>query len=618
MQKILLIDTNQTFTSDIERNLIINEYDDIDIITRNNIDEALMQIYSINPDRIVLPGSIVMAANWLDYGISICSYARNNNEIIMSDNACIPCYGIINKSTDLINMIRSNNVINITNGNNKTIQEESDVTSILTSQDNPIETSAAMNDNSNFQQNYYENQNQQDYNQTYYQQQYAYDPNNPYYAYNQYYQQYPNGYYGQEYNQNYNQYYANEQQTQQEQPALQVQNLQQQSSMQQYEQVDEEDAISAKINNLSNNTSNIAKENDTNFHQVTHPENILKAEENITPKTESNNISISQIKSSASNRLTEAVNSVNEDYINSQVNKDLGLEPQKTKCITVYSAKGGVGKTTISCELATFLALTSHGRRNFKVCIADFNIDFGDVLNTLSFNPKGANMTTWAADIRDRINSGENPDDINYPFARIQTWLQHNDKDNLYALLAPLTNADSTEISELEIQVMLRNLLDNCGFDFVICDTGNNTRDSSFIALEMADEILLVLTQNVNTANCNNSFLTTANRIGFDMNKFKLIINKVKPAKLIGITTEELESVFINPNTGKPFECLAKIKDSNDVASSGNLGEPLVYNSSHEFTKTIGEIVYKLLGKQSVLQKSEKKGFFDGIFKKKK
>ncbi|MFR3808696.1 MAG: hypothetical protein ACLTX3_07030 [Lachnospiraceae bacterium] len=44
------------------------------------------------------------------------------------------------------------------------------------------------------------------------------------------------------------------------------------------------------------------------------------------------------------------------------------------------------------------------------------------------------------------------------------------------------------DISEEELKVMMHNLIYNGGFDFVICDTGNNTRDSSYMALMEADQ----------------------------------------------------------------------------------------------------------------------------------
>lgn len=299
------------------------------------------------------------------------------------------------------------------------------------------------------------------------------------------------------------------------------------------------------------------------------------------------------------------------------VEEAIGNIRHPAKVITVYSAKGGVGKTTIAAELATFLALTNHGRGRFKVCIVDFNIDFGDVLNTLSFDPEKSCMTYWAADIQSRLEMGQDPASIQYTAQQISVFLQKNEKDGLYALLAPLTNEDSMDITSTQITIMLDNLIRFGDFDFVICDTGNNTRDSSIISIERANEVLLVMTQDVNTANCNNSFLSTIHKVGFDMNKFRLVINKVRPAKEVAISAEELVEAFVNPFTGKNYPCLAKIDDDNNVKQANNLGEPLVYQSSHSFTKKIALIAKEVIGDTFVLSQPEKKGFFQR-FKKKK
>src|SRR5204863_5522508 len=54
-----------------------------------------------------------------------------------------------------------------------------------------------------------------------------------------------------------------------------------------------------------------------------------------------------------------------------------------SKVIAVFSPKGGVGKTTISVNLA--LALTEKGAR--RVCLVDLDLAFGDVAITMQLFP---------------------------------------------------------------------------------------------------------------------------------------------------------------------------------------------------------------------------------------
>lgn len=301
------------------------------------------------------------------------------------------------------------------------------------------------------------------------------------------------------------------------------------------------------------------------------------------------------------------------------------------KVITVYAAKGGVGKTTIASQLAVCLALTSNGRRKFKVCLVDFNIDFGDVATTLNLSPKGVNMTHWSSDIQEQlrakikaaypgesdefcdgilenVNAQNDParfaDSINYDTADIQnTWLQQMPGTGLHVLVAPVVHEDSMNIEVSDLQIMLRNLVRNGGFDFVVCDTGNNTRSSSIIALQMADYTLLVATQDVTTVNCNDSFINTMKRLapmglGFDLARIRLVVNNILPSQSTGLTIKEIEDNF-------SFPCIARIKRSEDVIKANNLGKPIVYNEKHAFTKEVQNIVRYVTGVSAPVIDSE-------------
>lgn len=385
----------------------------------------------------------------------------------------------------------------------------------------------------------------------------------------------------------------------------------------------------------SNTSSNISTNNSENINNNFKNTTAVSRETNTTVNTsqsiESNNVydesyrSNSQIDSTKSNDR-EIMNrgvSTFKERINQQRQKQIAEEtesflktkyeetnkPKKAKVVTVYAAKGGVGKTTISTELSAYLSMTSVGRKdNLKVCIVDYNIDFGDVLPTLNFSPDGPIMTEWAQEIKERINDGENASDIVYSQNEIEQRLQkHSSFVNLYSLVAPLSHPDSMYIGETELSVMLSNIVNNGGFDFVVCDTGNNTRDSSMTALDIADYILLVATQDITTVNCNLSFLSTIEKVEPKMlDKMYLILNNIMPFKYTQIAVDELEKEF-------NFKCLARIKHSADVVKANNCSQPIVLYSNHEFTRELSNVVRFLVGEPPTIAK--KKSIFD-IFRR--
>lgn len=305
-----------------------------------------------------------------------------------------------------------------------------------------------------------------------------------------------------------------------------------------------------------------------------------------------------------------------DDYIGQELKKDIVGDHGRTKIITVYSAKGGVGKTKVSTELAVLLSLVEAGSRRFRVCEVDCNIDFGDVRSTLNMEAKGPNMAFWADEIRDKIKNDQMaPEDITYTKEEIEGWLRHDPGSGLYVLAAPLTNEDSFIVNETAMRVMFMNLIKYGDFDYIVCDTGNNTRDTSMVALELADDILLLMTQDINTANCNKSFLKMMKDVDFDVSKVKLVVNKIKPLKTTKISVEDIENYFDN------YKCIARIKYSPDVEISTNEGKPLAYDPDNEFTKQIRAIVSYVIGdtavEDAVPAKSDKH-MFGFLFKKKK
>lgn len=590
MSKILLIDQTYTFTADVESRMILNDIMDIDLMTLNNVEDVFKVIENNHPDKVIINASILEFYPDWNLSVPVISYARNMEDLSLSAMKKIPCYGVVNSAEELLMAIQNDSIIQI---------KETSVTQ------EPVRQEPLKQERERIQTKKEEGK-------------------SPTLS----------------------------------QPLIDPDDWE--SDFEIPETVHSGNTIQKNIPSEQSGNKRMEHYASTVYEESNPEEDSTKIEYKPKPNhsVQDSTVRVSPIREYPSRESVTAVSRNNQKSIDESdeydfraklvkareeerqqkmkeaeqkaaknaVSRDMGEQSQKAKVITVYSAKGGVGKTTLACELAVYLALTDHGRGKYKVCIADFNIDFGDVMATLMYDPQKFCMTMWADEIRERLSklpvnkngkhSKEQLNSIQYSSTEIMHWLQKNEENGLYALLAPTSNEDSMDISGEELDIMMQNLINNGGFDFVICDTGNNTRDSSYMPLLKSDEVFLVVTQNFNTVNCNHSVLNMLHKVHFDMNKVSLVINKVKPKKSVGIGTEEVEDALINPLTDKPYPCIAKIKDSNDIKQANNSGEPLVYNPSHEFTKSIGKIASKIIGNHFVLEQPKKKGFFAKMFKK--
>lgn len=281
-------------------------------------------------------------------------------------------------------------------------------------------------------------------------------------------------------------------------------------------------------------------------------------------------------------------------------------QEKKTRVISVYSAKGGVGKSTLSANLALYLSMMDHGRGKYKVCLVDYNIESGDVRTILGFKgEKLVDMGIWAEEINQQLHYHANPDDIVFSKDQIHRYLEHyHNKTGLYVLLAPELHENAQYIEANEIKVMLDNIVHNGDFDFVICDTADNTSDSSYYALQASDMVYLVCTQDVTTAKRNKSVMLSLKHAGMNMDKFRIILNNVTSRKKSGVSVLEIEKYF------EGYECIGRIHENPGVLHANNYASPLVLKPKNKFTEDMREVVLYTLKNNETSKEKKKKRLF--------
>lgn len=216
------------------------------------------------------------------------------------------------------------------------------------------------------------------------------------------------------------------------------------------------------------------------------------------------------------------------------------------KQITVFSPKGGVGKTTLAVNLA--VALTDKGAK--AVCIVDLDLAFGDVAITLQIFP-----ARTMADVV-HLESG-------LDFASLEPLLTHY-RGVLSALVAPVQPDAKDTISASLVGRVLDLLKSH--FDFVVVDTPPAFDEYALQAFDATDEMVLVTTLDVPTLKNVKVAVETLDLLNFPLPKRHLVLNRADDK--VGLTADKVEHTL-------GMTIAAAIPTSSQVAHATNSGEPI-------------------------------------------
>ncbi len=254
----------------------------------------------------------------------------------------------------------------------------------------------------------------------------------------------------------------------------------------------------------------------------------------------------------------EFLKKANHEVINSKGTHN----DNKCKIISVFSTKGGVGKSTIAINTA--LALTKQTQE--KVAIMDLDLQFGDVLLMVNKEP--------VTSIIDFINQCDE-----YTLDNLKLFM--HDYKGVSILASPVSPEFAEYISEEHI-VEIINLLKQ-EFRYIVIDNPNNFDETTLSALDASDTILLISTMDIVSIKNVKVGMGVLNSIGYNDEKVKLVINKAN--EKFGIKLKDLKTVF-DKNI-----CQVIIEDVKTVVTSINKGTPLVLGFS---SSKISKCIYKL------------------------
>lgn len=162
-------------------------------------------------------------------------------------------------------------------------------------------------------------------------------------------------------------------------------------------------------------------------------------------------------------------------YTNGQARTNAFLESngtqRKAEVLTIFGTKGGIGKTTVTVNLAVSLA-----RKNFRVAILDFDLQFGDADIFL-----GIESTETISDLLEEQSLATIDSIRNY-------FVTHS--SGVQLLLAPT----SPEFAEGIIPSQLEQIVNIIRpyYDYVLIDTSANFSDINLMMLELSTKIIFI------------------------------------------------------------------------------------------------------------------------------
>lgn len=246
--------------------------------------------------------------------------------------------------------------------------------------------------------------------------------------------------------------------------------------------------------------------------------------------------------------------------------------------ITVFGAKGGIGKTTISTNLATTLAKITGA----SVCLLDMDTRFGDVAIMMDIAVEAS-----IADVARKI------DEIDRD--KIKDYLvKHYSGVNI--LPAPLHPTEWRNMTPQHIEKIVELVAQT--HDYVVIDTPGTFNELIAATLELANLILLVTSMDIASIKDTALALEMLRAAGVSEDKVKLTINHSTAAN--SLREEDVARVL-------EYDVFWRIPHDLSVASSTQLGQPIVIAKPYaRVSRSIIDLAHALTG-----TRQEKRGFLD-------
>lgn len=217
------------------------------------------------------------------------------------------------------------------------------------------------------------------------------------------------------------------------------------------------------------------------------------------------------------------------------------------KIVTVFSAKGGVGKTTLSTNVAAYLASTGT-----RTVLIDLDLMFGDVAISLQLQPQHS--------LRDLVAMSGHLDGQG-----LESVVTKHEGSGLHVIAAPSDPSDAYRVPAEVITELLR--VARTHYDYVIVDTPPSFTEQVLAAFDLSDLTLLVATLDIPAVKNLRIAINTLDTLGAPAESRSIVLNR-SDAK-VGLTPGDVELALKAPIS-------VSVPNSLSVPASVNRGVPIV------------------------------------------
>ncbi len=266
------------------------------------------------------------------------------------------------------------------------------------------------------------------------------------------------------------------------------------------------------------------------------------------------------------------------------------------KIIVVTSGKGGVGKTTTSASIASGLALRGH-----KTAVIDFDVGLRNLDLIMGCERRV---------VYDLINVIHGEATLN------QALIKDKHCDNLFILPASQTR-DKDALSREGVEEILKEMTEEMGFEYVICDSPAGIEQGALMALYFADEAIVTTNPEVSSVRDSDrilGILQSKSRKAEQGETVKehLLITRYSPERVEKgemLSVQDICDILRIPLIGV-------IPESQNVLQASNSGSPVIHQNDAVAAEAYKDVIARLLGENREMRflDAEKKGFFKRLF----